>query len=213
MNADDVARWLKTHPEFFEQYADLLAQIYIPHPHGGRAIPISDRQLITLRDKNRALEEKLAELIHFGEENDAIGAKVHRLCAGLLPIVELDGALAAVYGSLREDFVIPHVAIRLWRGIGQRTEFTPVSAELRDFAAKLEHANCGPEQSFEATRWFGVAAEHVRSVAFIPLREGAATFGLLALAAEDPHRFYPEMGTLYLQRVAELTSAALIRFV
>ena len=36
--------------KFFEQYADLLADIYIPHPHGGRAIPISERQILTLRE-------------------------------------------------------------------------------------------------------------------------------------------------------------------
>ena len=35
--AEDVAEYLKTNPGFFEQYADLLAQIYVPHPHGGRA--------------------------------------------------------------------------------------------------------------------------------------------------------------------------------
>ncbi len=36
--AEDVAEYLKTNPGFFEQYADLLAQIYVPHPHGGRAV-------------------------------------------------------------------------------------------------------------------------------------------------------------------------------
>ena len=36
MTADGVAGYLQDHPEFFEHYADLLADIYIPHPHGGR---------------------------------------------------------------------------------------------------------------------------------------------------------------------------------
>jgi len=39
-----MAHYLKQHPEFFEEYADLLATIFIPHPHGGRAIPISERK-------------------------------------------------------------------------------------------------------------------------------------------------------------------------
>ena len=34
---------------------------------------------------------------------------------------------------------------------------------------------------------------------------------LLALGSEDPARFYAQMGTLYLQRIGELTSAALLR--
>jgi len=35
----------------------------------------------------------------------------------------------------------------------------------------------------------------------------------VALASEDPRRFYPEMGTLYLARIGELLSHALARFV
>ena len=35
---------------------------------------------------------------------------------------------------------------------------------------------------------------------------------MLALASEDPQRFYPEMGTLYLKRLGELVSTALRRY-
>ena len=63
MNAEAVAEYLKQHVEFFEQYADLLAEIYVPHPHGGHAIPIAERQIVTLREKNGQLESKLRELI------------------------------------------------------------------------------------------------------------------------------------------------------
>jgi len=34
---------------------------------------------------------------------------------------------------------------------------------------------------------------------------------LLALASEDAQRFYPEMGTLYLQRLGEVAAASLLR--
>ena len=36
---------------------------------------------------------------------------------------------------------------------------------------------------------------------------------MLALGSEDAQRFYPEMGTLYLRRIGELVSAALLRFI
>jgi uncharacterized protein len=214
MNADDVARYLKANPGFFEQYADLLAQIYVPHPHGGRAIPLSDRQVLSLREKNRMVEGKLAELIQFGEENDALSAKVHRLSLALLGASELDATLSALYSSLREDFLVPHVAVRLWRGAGEQPEFAPVSAALRDHAAGLAHPFCGPNQGgFEAASWFAVGPEHIRSVALVPLGAGADSLGLLALASEDAKRFYPEMGTLYLDRIGGLAAAAIGRFV
>ena len=32
MKSDDVARYLRREPEFFEQHAELLAEIHVPHP-------------------------------------------------------------------------------------------------------------------------------------------------------------------------------------
>ncbi len=55
MKPDDVARYLQGHPEFFEQYAELLSQLHIPSPHGGRAVSITERQIGTLREKVREL--------------------------------------------------------------------------------------------------------------------------------------------------------------
>jgi uncharacterized protein YigA (DUF484 family) len=46
----------------------------------------------------------------------------------------------------------------------------------------------------------------------MPLRDGTACVGMLALASEDPTRFYPEMGTLYLKRLGELASAGMQRY-
>ena len=55
MRAEEVAGYLQQHPEFFEQYADVLAEIHIPHPHGGRTISISERQILALREKSKQL--------------------------------------------------------------------------------------------------------------------------------------------------------------
>src|SRR6185295_14379171 len=118
MTPDAVASYLKEHPEFFEQYADTLADIYIPHPHGGRAIPISERQILTLRERSKQLESKLREVIQFGEENDAIGEKVHRLTVALLGARDLAAVVRAVDYNLREDFAVPHVVLRAWSTTG-----------------------------------------------------------------------------------------------
>ena len=88
MEASEVADYLKENPGFFEQYADLLAEIFVPHPHGGRAIPIAERQIVTLREKNTQLETKLQELIQFGTENDAISEKLHRSTLALFAAVQ-----------------------------------------------------------------------------------------------------------------------------
>jgi uncharacterized protein YigA (DUF484 family) len=218
MNAEEVVRYLQDHPGFFEDYADALAQIQIPHPHGGHAIPIAERQILTLREKSKMLEGKLAELIQFGEENDAIGEKMQRLCLALFPAADMRSLLRALYYNLGEDFAVPHAVVRVWRAgagaiAGAGPEFAPVSDEVRQYAAALEHPFCGPSGHVEIASWFGEAASQVRSVACMPLRDGGKNcFGLLALASEDILRFYPEMGTLYLERLGELASAALLRY-
>jgi hypothetical protein len=212
MKPEDIAKYLKDHPEFFEDYADFLAEITIPHPHGGRAIPISERQTLALREKNRQLEGKLREVIQFGEENDAISEKVHRISVALLAASGMSGVLSAVYLNLREDFAVPHVALRVWRGTrhADLPEFQALSEASREFAAGLAAPSCGTHAAIDVAGLFGEAAAHLRSFACIPLRDGE-TMGLLALASEDAQRFYPEMGTLYLKRLGDLVSAAVAR--
>jgi uncharacterized protein YigA (DUF484 family) len=212
LSADDVVRFLRENPAFFDEHAELLSEITVPHPHGGKAIALSDRLMLGLRDKNKALEGKLSELIQFGEENDVISEKVHRLSVAMMATRTLPSMLHETYYNLREDFHVPHVALRVWRGAGDREEFDAVSDELKMFAADLDQPFCGPNANFEAVGWFGEAGPHVRSVAFMPLAELDQTFGMLALGSEDLLRFYPEMGTLYLKRIGDLVAAGLLRF-
>ncbi len=216
MKADDVARYLRENPAFFETYADMLGEISIPHPHGGRAIPLSDRQMLALREKSRALELRLAELLQIGEENDAIGEKMHRLSLALLAAPDLQSLLTVLYLHLREDFSVPHAALRIWgagpaSGGGEIPEFRAVGEQLKRYAASLSQPFCGPSGDAEAAAWFGESASHVRSVAHMTLRDKEC-FGMLALGSEDVLRFYPEMGTLYLKRMGELAGAALLKF-
>jgi uncharacterized protein YigA (DUF484 family) len=212
MTPEVVATYLKEHPEFFEQYADMLADIYIPHPHGGRAIPISERQIFTLRERCKQLESKLREVIQFGEENDAIGEKVHRLAVALLGARDLPAVVRAVDYNLREDFAVPHVVLRGWRDTGEveAPELNPVTDAVRDLAHGLSSPHCTTHTSAASGDLFGESAPLLRSFAYVPLR-AAETFGILALASEDAERFYPDMGTVYLKRIGDMVAAALVR--
>jgi uncharacterized protein YigA (DUF484 family) len=209
MKAEEVAQFLNQHPEFFEDYAEMLAEVVIPHPHGGRAIPIAERQILSLREKTRRLEAKLGELIRFGEQNDAITDKLHRMTLALLGAHDAPGVLHVLEFNLREDFAVPHVSIRLWDSAVGSGE-APASAEARAFAEGLNSPYCSTHAMADTASWFGESAPHLRSFAYVPLRR-EKTVGLLALASEDPQRFYPEMGTLYLRRLGEIAAAAIAR--
>jgi len=218
MRPEEVAAYLKGHPEFFEQYADFLSQLHIPSPHGGKAISITERQIATLREKVKQLEAKLSELVGFGEENDVIAEKVHRLGMALLSAEDLESVMRFLYAHLGGSFAVPQVAVRLWGvGTGEAAEFLPVTDAVKGYAGGSRHPYCGAAAGQPALDWFGERAGHIHSMAQIPLREGGlqggACFGLLVLASEDPHRFYADMGTLYLERIGDLAAAALLRVV
>jgi uncharacterized protein YigA (DUF484 family) len=212
MKAEEVAQFLRQHPEFFEDYAEMLAEVVIPHPHGGRAIPIAERQILSLREKSRRLESKLGELIRFGEQNDAIADKLHRMTLSLVAARGVPAVLHVLAFNLREDFAVPHVAIRIWNGFegSEPSQQAAASAEARNFATGLNAPYCSTHAMLDTGTWFGEAAPHLRSFAYVPLR-GEQPIGLLALASEDPQRFYPEMGTLYLRRLGEVAAAVLVR--
>ena len=209
MNSEDIATYLKEHPEFFEQYAEMMSQINIPHPHGGRTIPISERQILTLRERSKQLESKLREIIQFGEENDAVSEKIHKISLALLRARDAHSAVQAVLKHLHDDFAVPHVVMRLWRGAqGELPEFQAVSETTRNFAATLTAPDCSAEPAVDTASLFGEAASALSSYAYIPLRDGD-TFGLLALASEESRRYYAGMGTVYLSRLGDLIGCAL----
>jgi uncharacterized protein YigA (DUF484 family) len=215
MQPEHIAEFLTRHPNFFNDFPTLLAELHIPHPHGTHAVSMSERQLIAMRDKVRMLESKLAELIQFGEENDGISEKLHALSLALVTATLPQDITAALAIHLRDGFAVPHHAVRVWTLTGEPMPGLgdPVSQAVRDSVAAMPHPVCGPLAVPEASDWFGEVSPHLRAFASIPLRPApaAAPIGLLVLASEEAKRFYPGMGTLYLERLSQLVGAALVR--
>jgi hypothetical protein len=202
MKAEDVAQYLQDNPQFFDTYAEMLAGIAIPHPYGGRTVSLSERQMLTLREKNKGLEKKLHEMLEFAQENDVLQNKVHQFTMALFGAHDLMGLQDVVAHNLRDIFAVPHVALHVWKGL-------PPSAEVLAFADEYKQPVCTHHAVHETLNWFGEAAPHLHSFAYLPLRANEQSIGLLVLASEDAQRFYPEMGTVFLQRIAETVSSAL----
>lgn len=215
LDPEAIADFLTRHPHFFNDFPALLTDLHIPHPHGTHAVSMSERQLIAMRDKVRMLENKLAELIQFGEENDGISEKLHALSLALVTASQPQDVVAALAIHLRDGFAVPHHALRVWTLTGEPMAGLdqPVSQAVRDRVAAMPHPVCGALAVPEASDWFGEVASHLRAFACIPLRPApaAAPIGLLVLASEDAKRFYAGMGTLYLDRLSQLVGAALVR--
>jgi uncharacterized protein len=214
---EQVGEFLTLNPEFFANYPELLTEISVPHPYANQAISLGERQVLALRDKARGLEMKLREFIQFAEENDVIGDKLHKVSLDLMQARSLDAVFQTLSLNLSQSFAIPHSTIRIWadhppEAASEMPEFAPISPEMKELMTGLMQPRCGPDVPDEVRAWFGSIGANQRSFALAPLREENLN-GLLVLSSEDPKRFYPEMGTLYLTWLAELSGAAISRFV
>ncbi len=214
-----VVNFLRDNPGFLNSHPELLGQLNIQHlgdRAGGKTVSLIERQIDVLREKNRALEFKLAGLVRNAQENEAISGKIQTFTRHLLLARENREVPAIVEESLRTLFSVPQTALRLWEvdeAYSQLDCALPIEVEVISLANSMNHPFCGPNSDFLAASWLPDHGKSARSIAMIPLRIGASpdAFGLLVLGSADPSRFSPDMGTAFLERIGELSSAALAR--
>lgn len=212
---DDIANYLVHTPDFFERHAQLLASVQLTSPHGHRAVSLQERQAEMLREKIRGLELKGAEMIRHGNENTVIADKLQRWTRELLLTRDARELPEVTTKAIADHFLVPQVAIKVWDvepAYAGEAFAQGASDDVKAFASSLMRPYCGANPGLEAAQWLADSAS-AASLALIPLRAGIApqAFGLLVLASPDTQRFAPDMGTDFLERIGELTSAALSR--
>jgi uncharacterized protein YigA (DUF484 family) len=207
MNDREVAEYLLANPEFFSQHAELLAAIRLANPHGKAAVSLQERQMDMLREKNKLLERRLAELLRYGHENDSIAAKFNRWTARVIAERDAHALPRTVAQGLMEVFDVPQAALRVWdvADIYRDAHFArQVGEEVRLFANGLDAPYCGPNTGFEAAQWLtaneyasaaasgdgagGSAASdgnRIESVALLALREPIGSEAVSAQANEE----------------------------
>lgn len=215
MNEQEVAVFLQQNPAFFENHADLLAMMHVPSMHGKGVTSLAERQQVAQRNKIDLLEKKYSDLIKIGVENDEITNKVHQLTVGLLNAGDLIAFMQTLLTSLREDFNVPYLNLKLWANplrddLRDHETFELVEASLKSWLLSLDVPYCGPQLD-ERFQFLFNDVSGLKSYAVIPLGE-EETIGFLVLASEDEKRFHAGMGTLFLDRLKQLLTAALSRY-
>ncbi|WP_250509700.1 DUF484 family protein [Caballeronia sp. GACF4] len=233
MNPREVADYLLDNPDFFTEHAELLGTIRLSNPHGKSAVSLQERQMEMLRDKNKQLERRLAELLRYGHENDSISTKFNRWTVRVIAQRDPYALPSTISRGLCEVFDVPHAALRVWdvdEGYRQADFARQVGEEVRIFANSLEVPYCGANSGFAAAQWLGApnsasattvagegaAQRKIESISLIALRDpqagpDAPTFGLLVMGSPDPRRFHDGMATDFLTQIGALASAALSR--
>lgn len=207
-----VAQYLQTHPEFFEGYADLLAQMRISHPAGG-AVSLVERQMTILRQQNRQLERKLVDLVEVARSNDQLMERMQRLTVGLFEATDTERVVQTVFEQLRDGFGADEITLCAFDGsvpAPARTIDRSDPAMTEHFAGFLEAGRpvLGKLKTGQLEFLFGERAGDIASAALVPLGE-RAEHGILGVGSRRPDQFNPTMGTVYLARMGVLVGLAL----
>ena len=215
LNEGELARYLLDTPAFFERHAEVLAAVRLTSPHGPRAVSLQERQMEMLRDKIKGLEHKIIEMIRHSQDNEAIADRLHRFTQAILLTTDPGELPEVIVRELKHEFMVPRAALRLWGAADPYTALRfaqGASDDVRSFAASLHAPYCGANSGFEACTWLE-EPDTVASLAMIPLRHAGTpgAFGLLVLGSPDPTRYSADMGTEFLARLGEITSAGLSR--
>lgn len=212
---DDIAQFLIHTPGFFERHAEVLAAVQLTSPHGGRAVSLQERQAEMLREKIKVLELRLMELMRHGTENMLLGDKLQRWARELLLAARGADLPAVLLRELQAQFDVPQAALKLWdvdAAYAGHDFVQGVSEDVQSLASSLAVPYCGVNSGFEAVAWLD-EPEQAASLVLLPLRPEpeAPAFGLLVLASPDGARYQAGMATDFLERIAQLASAALSR--
>ena len=219
---DDIANFLVNTPDFFERHAELLSAVKLTSPHSHRAVSLQERQAEMMREKIRALELRMMDMMRHGTENEVLIERMQRWVKTLLMTTNARDLPSTIADHIQHDFMVPQVAIKVW-GVSESFKIEPFAQSvidpIKDFAATLTTPYVGMNNNFDAVQWLPDPAA-VQSVAFIALRatrieDTAQTateqpvIGLLVLASPDPQRYHEGMGTAFIERLGDLASAAL----
>lgn len=214
LTASDVAEYLREHPSFFTQQADLLAELELPH-ESGDAISLVERQVSILRERNIDMRTRLNKLLDNARENDKLFDKTKRLVLALLEGQDLGDHIDSVYYCFDREFGIPHTSILLYGDADAIPSSHARVVRLNDARqnignlVKSPKSFCGQLSDNELAFLFGESATaQIGSVAVAPLIHGT-TFGLLAIGHPDPNRYRSSMGTLFLSYIAEVLNRLL----
>ena len=207
-----VADYLKNNLDFFVKNPAILAELKIPHEHGG-AISLVEKQLTVLREQNQETNKKIHELIEIATQNEELARRMHQLALTLIDADDPKDIFSTMYDNLKKNFHADRVIVRLFANpafmdssatdefVGkesiEESLFKRIIEKREPLSGKINHQ----QQVF----LFGDDGDDIASSVMIPLH-GVGWGGILAIGSFDAKRFQPGMGIELLANLGEILS-------
>lgn len=205
-----VANYLRKHPDFLQEHPDVFEALQLNH-QSGAAVSLIERQVEQLRASNEDLNRQLGRLVRVASENERLMSRLHHLTLELMDIASRREFFTRLGDSLLNDFKADILTICLFDHAAAAEAGELVKGiekndpALEQFRAHLDKDStvCGRLSGKKLEFLFGDQAGRVQSTALVPVgRHGVD--GMMAIGSSDPARFYPGMGTLFLDLLAEV---------
>lgn len=213
LSPEVIAKFLQENPSFFNDNAAIFSDLKVPHPDSGAAIPLVQRQLLSIREQNQALKNQLTGLIENASGNQRISQLLIQWCSSMLSENDANEIPNKITLGISNIFQLPDISLRLW-GLEKHTtnsEHEKDVSTLKQFTNNQKQPICGPVSMHKEIA--ALLPKQSQSMAIIPLslNEGKQSIGLLILGSTDANRFTIDMGVDFLETIASLSSAALSR--
>jgi uncharacterized protein YigA (DUF484 family) len=204
---DIVIKFLRQNPDFLEREPALLKHLELNHS-SGPAISLIEKQVQFLRGENETLERQLNRLIQIASDNEQLMSRLHQLTLELMSMGDLPSFFDRLSASLLSELNADILNITLFNMKIEAGPKTPLfnvqrdDPEMKQFHGHIEKGEsvCGRLNRDKRDHLFGTRAQWVQSTALVPLGDE----GILAIGSSDPARFYPGMGTLFLDLLADV---------
>ncbi|OGT84009.1 MAG: hypothetical protein A3G96_03105 [Gammaproteobacteria bacterium RIFCSPLOWO2_12_FULL_52_10] len=212
ITAPEVADYLRQHPEFFNDYQDLLNELRVPH-QSGDAISLVEKQLKVLREQNKQARKRMVALIEIARHNEELARRMHQLVLTLMDAANAREIFTILYENLKKNFKADRVAIRVFanpafidsfageefagRDLAEQKLFKSVIEKRLPISGKLKRQ----QQVF----LFGDGGDAIQSAVIVPLH-GEDWGGVLVIGSHDPEKFQENMGVELLANLAKVLS-------
>ena len=214
LSADQVADYLREHPEFFVEQEDLLAELSLPH-ESGKAISLLERQVTILRERGIEARQKLNNLLENARNNDQLFDTTRNLVLALLRADDATEIANVTQDQLSSQSNIDACEIILVEVPGLQTSDsvrTESQAKLRqDFADvfRLNRTHCGAIDPALVDYLFPSHGGSIKSTALCPVISNSEVLALLAFGNQEDNYFNINLDTLFLDFIGRVVGAVL----
>ncbi len=193
VDADEISRYLRSNPDFFNQHPEVLGELSLSHAPAGTS-SLLEHQIRLLREQSIQQRTRLDQLIAIAQQNEELHQRVQQLILDLL-LCRSDAELfEQLQAGMEQTFRVEQLGC--CRLSPQQLAAEPLLHKL----LQEGQPRCGRFSAEQLQPLFGEQASRVASAVLIPLSDDGVK-GVLGMASGDEQRYHPGVATDYLARL------------